>query len=69
MSIILTYVKGLCLEKVPPSSTSKYKHAEWEEQMIRCFELAGDLGLLYLQELDKLIQPPPSLTGTIDRTG
>ncbi|KAK9502249.1 hypothetical protein O3M35_011053 [Rhynocoris fuscipes] len=49
-------VKGLCLEKVPPSSTSKYKHVEWEEQMIKSFELAGDLTLLYLQEQDKLQQ-------------
>ncbi|XP_071440468.1 tetratricopeptide repeat protein 7B [Hetaerina americana] len=47
-------IKGLCLEKVPPSSTSKYRQAEWEEQMVRCFELAGDLTLLYLQEQDKL---------------
>ncbi|XP_073996401.1 tetratricopeptide repeat domain 7 [Rhodnius prolixus] len=49
-------VKGLCLEKVPPSSTSKYKHVEWEEQMVKSFELAGDLTLLYLQEQDKMQQ-------------
>ncbi|KAG8235328.1 hypothetical protein J437_LFUL003611 [Ladona fulva] len=47
-------IKGLCLEKVPPTSSSKYRQAEWEEQMIRCFELAGDLTLLYLQEQDKI---------------
>lgn len=56
-------IKGLCLEKVPPSSTSKYKQVEWEEQMVRCFELAGDLTLLYLQEQDKL-QQQGNTTGT-----
>ncbi|XP_014284960.1 tetratricopeptide repeat protein 7B isoform X1 [Halyomorpha halys] len=57
-------VKGLCLEKVPPSSTSKYKHVEWEEQMVKSFELAGDLTLLYLQEQDKIQQQFVSNTGT-----
>jgi len=46
----------MCLEKVRPSSSSKYKHAEWDEQRVKCFELAGDLTLLYLQEQDKLQQ-------------
>ncbi|GLH01190.1 Tetratricopeptide repeat protein 7B [Gryllus bimaculatus] len=49
-------IKGLCLEKVPPSSSSKYKQAEWEEHRIQCFEIAGDLTLLYLQEQDKIQQ-------------
>lgn len=56
---------GLCLEKVPPSSSSKYKQVEWEEQMAKCFELAGDLTLLYLQEQDKMQQQIVS-TGTIN---
>ncbi|XP_014242615.1 tetratricopeptide repeat protein 7B isoform X2 [Cimex lectularius] len=56
-------VKGLCLEKVPPSSTSKYKHVEWEEQMVKSFELASDLTLLYLQEQDKIQQQSVN-TGT-----
>ncbi|XP_049781839.1 tetratricopeptide repeat protein 7B-like isoform X2 [Schistocerca cancellata] len=46
-------IKGMCLEKVPPLSSSKYKQAEWDEQRIQCFELAGDLTLRYLQEQDK----------------
>ncbi|GFG28700.1 hypothetical protein Cfor_05984 [Coptotermes formosanus] len=46
----------MCLEKVRPSSSSKYKQAEWDEQRVKCFELAGDLTLLYLQEQDKLQQ-------------
>ncbi|PSN31945.1 Tetratricopeptide repeat protein 7B [Blattella germanica] len=57
-------IKGMCLEKVPPSSSSKYKQAEWEEQRIKCFELAGDLTLLYLQEQDKLQQQPTTNTST-----
>lgn len=56
VGIILFCYVGLCLEKVPPSSTSKYKHVEWEEQMVKSFELAGDLTLLYLQEQDKMQQ-------------
>jgi hypothetical protein len=46
----------MCLEKVRPSSSSKFKQAEWDEQRVKCFELAGDLTLLYLQEQDKLQQ-------------
>lgn len=57
-------VKGLCLEKVQPSSTSKYKRVEWEEQLVRSFELAGDLTLLYLQEQDKIQQQFTTNTGT-----
>jgi hypothetical protein len=46
----------MCLEKVRPSSSSKFKQAEWDEQRVKCFELAGDITLLYLQEQDKLQQ-------------
>lgn len=46
----------MCLEKVPPSSSSKYKQAEWEEQMLQCYQTGGDLALLYLQDADKLNQ-------------
>ncbi|XP_034253194.1 tetratricopeptide repeat protein 7B [Thrips palmi] len=49
-------IKGMCLEKVPPSSSSKYKQAEWEEQMLQCYQTGGDLALLYLQDVDKLNQ-------------
>ncbi|CAG2056516.1 unnamed protein product [Timema podura] len=54
----------MCLEKVPPSSSSKYKQAEWEEQRVQCFELAGDLTLLYLQEQDKIQQTTYTNTGS-----
>lgn len=47
-------IKGLCLERLPPNSKSKFRIAEWQEQMIKCFIVAGDLTLVYLQEQDKL---------------
>ncbi|XP_067119530.1 tetratricopeptide repeat protein 7B isoform X2 [Centruroides vittatus] len=46
-------IKGLCLEKVPLSSTSKYKAAEREDQVIKCFVTASDLTLRYLQEVER----------------
>ncbi|XP_047473412.1 tetratricopeptide repeat protein 7B-like [Penaeus chinensis] len=61
-------IKGLCsapqprkslgLEKAPLPNNSKFQRAEKVEKMIRCFELAGDLTLLYLQEQDKLTSTP-----------
>ncbi|XP_011708113.1 PREDICTED: tetratricopeptide repeat protein 7B isoform X6 [Wasmannia auropunctata] len=47
-------IKGLCLERLPPNSKSKYKIAEWQEQIIKCYEISGDLTLVYLQEQDKI---------------
>lgn len=57
-------IKGLCLEKIPPTTSSKYKQVEREEQTTKCFELAADLTLLYLQELDKLQQAANASTVT-----
>lgn len=37
---------------------------EWEEQLVKSFELAGDLTLLYLQEQDKMQQQFSFNTGT-----
>jgi len=48
------YYSGLCLERLPPNSKSKYKIAEWHEQIIKCYEISGDLTLVYLQEQDKM---------------
>ncbi|KAJ8716886.1 hypothetical protein PYW07_003513 [Mythimna separata] len=43
-------IKGLCLEQnTVPGSTSRFKQAERESEMIRSFELSSDLTLLYLQ--------------------
>ncbi|GAB6031720.1 hypothetical protein CHUAL_009466 [Chamberlinius hualienensis] len=48
-------IRGLCYEKIPPQTTSKSKLAEREEQVITCFEQAGDLALMYLQERDRVL--------------
>lgn len=48
-------IKGLCLEKLPATTTSKFKALEREEKIISCFEMAGDLCLLYLQEKEKTV--------------
>ncbi|XP_061378659.1 tetratricopeptide repeat protein 7B [Danaus plexippus] len=43
-------IKGLCLEQTSlPGSTSRYKQAERETEMIRSFEISSELSLLYLQ--------------------
>lgn len=47
-------VKGLCLQK-DTSSASKFRKAEKEEELARCFDLASDLSLLYMQKLEKEI--------------
>lgn len=58
-------IKGLCLEQETPA-TSKFKQAEREADMIKCFELASNLALLYMQELDKQQQNITSTTGIIN---
>ena len=42
-------IKGVCYEKLPLQSTSKQKELDRENKVIKCFELSGDLTLLYLQ--------------------
>ncbi|KAJ8952634.1 hypothetical protein NQ318_020949 [Aromia moschata] len=45
-------IKGLCLQK-EGAATSKFKKAEKEEELAKCFDLASDLSLLYMQKLEK----------------
>ncbi|XP_008208439.1 tetratricopeptide repeat protein 7B isoform X1 [Nasonia vitripennis] len=59
-------IKGLCLEKLPPTSKSKFKIAEWHTQMIKCFEVAADITLVYLQEQDKIAIQQQNGTLTIN---
>jgi len=48
-------IKGLCIEKIAQQSTAtKYKLVEHEAKIIKNFEVAGDLTLLYLQEIDRV---------------
>ncbi|XP_053604551.1 tetratricopeptide repeat protein 7B [Plodia interpunctella] len=42
-------IKGFCLELAGAPSSSRYKQAEKDNEMIRSFELASELTLLYLQ--------------------
>ena len=51
---------GACLESRGPSTTSKFKAAEQERTVLQCYETAGDLALLYIQEREKLAQSSSS---------
>ncbi|MCL4127891.1 UNVERIFIED_CONTAM: hypothetical protein GTU68_019980, partial [Idotea baltica] len=67
-------IEALCLEKTSLPHNSKFQQADRYDKMIRCFELAGDLTLLYLQEQDKLASTPstqslPSLAASVNTTG
>ena len=46
-------IKGQCYEKIPLNTTSKHKMVERENKIIRCYDTAGDLTILYLQEADR----------------
>lgn len=55
-------IKGLCLEQTAiPGSTSRYKQAEREAEMVRSLELSSELTMLYLQRSRK-----PSVGPTLD---
>ncbi|EPY81563.1 hypothetical protein CB1_000726129 [Camelus ferus] len=43
----------LCLEKLPISSSASNLHVDREQDVITCYEKAGDIALLYLQEIEK----------------
>jgi len=53
----------LCQEKLKPASSSRFKKTEWIEGVIKNYEQAANLGILYLQELDnkenQLMLPSP----------
>ncbi|GAB1297706.1 Tetratricopeptide repeat protein 7B [Apodemus speciosus] len=44
---------GLCLEKLPVSSSTSNLHVDREQDIITCYEKAGDIALLYLQEIER----------------
>ncbi|XP_058685735.1 tetratricopeptide repeat protein 7B isoform X2 [Poecile atricapillus] len=48
-------LKGLCLEKLPTSSSESNIHVDHEEDIVTCYEKAGDIALMYLQELERVI--------------
>uniref|UniRef100_A0A7M4EKJ5 Tetratricopeptide repeat protein 7B n=1 Tax=Crocodylus porosus TaxID=8502 RepID=A0A7M4EKJ5_CROPO len=47
--------KGLCLEKLPISSSASNLHVDREQDIITCYEKAGDIALLYLQEIERVM--------------
>ncbi|KAE8586207.1 hypothetical protein XENTR_v10021593 [Xenopus tropicalis] len=46
--------KGLCLEKLPTSSSTNSLHLDRDQEIITCYEKAGDIALLYLQEIERV---------------
>ncbi|KAM7157897.1 tetratricopeptide repeat protein 7B isoform 4-T4 [Molossus nigricans] len=48
--------KGLCLEKLPISSSTSNLHVDREQDVITCYEKAGDIALLYLQEIERIFK-------------
>ena len=48
-------IKAICLEKIPVGSTSKSKATERENAIVRCYEISGDLTLLFLQVADRYV--------------
>lgn len=61
--ILIIIIKGLCQEKLKPTSSSRFKKTEWIDGVIKNYEHAANLGILYLQELDnkenQLMLPSP----------
>lgn len=51
--IFLLIFAGLCLEKIPLTSTSKFRTAEREDQILQSLVRSGDLTLRYLQEMER----------------
>ncbi|KAM7239206.1 hypothetical protein CapIbe_008701 [Capra ibex] len=47
--------QGLCLEKLPISSSTSSLRGDREQDIITCYEKAGDIALLYLQEIERVI--------------
>ena len=43
-------IKAMCIEKLPPPTSSKTRRTEREDNIVRFYELAGDLTLLFLQQ-------------------
>jgi hypothetical protein len=47
-------IKAMCTEKLPPPTSSKTRRTEREDNIVRFYELAGDLTLLFLQQVSTL---------------
>lgn len=49
-----SFFSGLCLEKLPISSSASNLHMDREQEIVTCYEKAGDIALLYLQEIERV---------------
>lgn len=65
-NFFMILILGACLESKGPSTTSKFKVAEQEKQVLKCYDMAGDLALLYIQEREKMAQNNSSGDEEID---
>ncbi|XP_055879022.1 tetratricopeptide repeat protein 7B-like isoform X1 [Biomphalaria glabrata] len=54
-------IKGKCLDKTKSSLKTKYKISEREDEIITCYEIAGDLAFLCLQQRDKRPTTPQGM--------
>lgn len=54
--LLLLLFSGLCLEKLPISSSASNLHVDREQEIVTCYEKAGDIALLYLQEIERVSQ-------------
>ncbi|XP_059174334.1 tetratricopeptide repeat protein 7B-like [Physella acuta] len=59
-------IKGYCLEKTKSAMKTKFKLSEREEEIITCYETAGDLAFLCLQQKDKRPTTPQSVSQTTE---
>lgn len=58
-------IKGLCLQK-DENAPTKFKKAGKEDEINKCFSLASDLGLLYMQKIEKEQQNQNSVVTTMN---
>ncbi|XP_069493552.1 tetratricopeptide repeat protein 7B isoform X1 [Ambystoma mexicanum] len=47
--------KGLCLEKLSSSSSTGNLNVDRDQEIIMCYEKAGDIALLYLQDMERML--------------
>ncbi|XP_068110676.1 tetratricopeptide repeat protein 7B isoform X2 [Hyperolius riggenbachi] len=45
--------KGLCLERLPVSASTNSLNVDRDQEIITCYEKAGDIALIYLQEVER----------------
>ncbi|CAJ0932602.1 unnamed protein product [Ranitomeya imitator] len=54
LPLYVVLILGLCLEKLPYSSSTNSLHVDRDQDIITCYEKSGDIALLYLQEVERV---------------